>query len=348
MTEAGRGRKPDWYADLKRSPYPEGGMSEKMKRHVTERLNAGGAVRRGRKGLSAGAAVSLAGILLLLAIAWSMDWPDMYGVGNRSARGGDSLTDTSDIEKRNGNERNIRNLYTEHNVKIMEAFPGGDYVAGTPAGCMWMLYAPFEQLKDRNIRIEGVHRETGYKLTELAETKISAAGTAYKQNAGPGVSAVEMTRIATRFAVPLDGVWSFIVYVDGERYADVVFDVADAPWEVSPTFKSGAYDLRGVKDRLGFIDPGFIAGKPNKYMWHFWGRAEELNGELKIDAVRRGSNRVESVFEAARLGAALNGADAAIPTSMTLPDPGMWRLMAFVDGKLLGSVVVDVKAAASR
>lgn len=348
MTEAERSRKPDWYADLKRSPFPEGGMSEKMKRCVTGRLNAGGAMRRGRKGLSAGAAVSLAGILLLLTIAWIMDWPDMYGAGNRSARGGDSVTDTTDIEKRNGNERNTRNLYTEQNVKIMEAFPGGDYAAGTPAGCMWMLYVPFEQQKDRNIRIEGVHRETGYKLTELAETKVAEAGSAYRRNAEPGASAVEMTRIVTRFAVPLEGVWSFVVYLDGERYADVVFDVADAPWEVSPMFKSGTYDLRGVKDRLGFIDPGFIAGKPNKYMWHFWGGAEELTGALKIEAVRRGSNRVESVFAAERLGAALNGADAVIPSSMTLPEPGMWRLMAFVDGKLQGSVVVEVKAAASR
>jgi hypothetical protein len=348
MTEAERSRKPDWYADLKRTPYPEGGMSEKARRHVTDRLNAGSMMRRGSKGLSAGAAVSLAGIVLMLTLAWVMDWPNMYGAGNRSARGGDSVTDTTEAEKRNGKERNTRNLYTDNNVKILQVIPGGDYAAGTPAGCWWNLYAPFEQLKDRHIRIEGVHRETGYKLTELAETKVSDAGTGYRDTSEADGASAEMTRIATRFAVPLEGVWSFVVYLDGERYADVVFDVPDAPWEVSPMFKSGVYELRGVKDRLGFIDPGFIAGKPNKYMWHFWGRAEELDGALKIEAVRRGSNRIESVFAAERLGSALNGADAVIPSSMTLPVPGMWRLMAFIDGKLRGSVVVDVKAGASR
>ncbi|UNK19695.1 hypothetical protein MNQ98_06600 [Paenibacillus sp. N3/727] len=37
----------------------------------------------------------------------------------------------------------------------------------------------------------------------------------------------------------------------------------------------------GVENQLGFIHPGFQAAQSNKYMWHFWGRDEELNHELK-------------------------------------------------------------------
>lgn len=344
MTEAKRGDEPDWYRDLKRSPYPGSGMSGVARSRIVGRLPAGGGSRRTRKKMSAPAAVSLAGILSMLALAWIMGWPDMYGSGERSADKGDRVgaAATGD-EKRNGNEWNTRNLYTDNNVKIVEAVPGGDYAAGTPAGCWWNLYAPFDQLKDRTIRIEGVHRESGYRLAELAETKIAAVGAAYAYEAAGEHAGGEMTRIATRFGLPLQGIWTFVVYLDGERYADVVFDVPDASWEIGPTFKSGAYELRGAKGRLGFIDAGFAAGKPNKYMWHFWGGEEELDGVLKIEAVRKGSNRIEPVFAAERLGSPLNGADAAIPSMMTLPEPGMWRLMAFVDGALLGSVVVNVK-----
>ncbi|WP_239691248.1 DUF4871 domain-containing protein, partial [Geobacillus proteiniphilus] len=42
-------------------------------------------------------------------------------------------------------------------------------------------------------------------------------------------------------------------------------------WEVSPVFQSGNYKMRGVPNKVGFIDEPFIANKDSKYMWHFWG-----------------------------------------------------------------------------
>lgn len=29
---------------------------------------------------------------------------------------------------------------------IFEAYPGGNYVAGTPSGCWWNIYLPFEEM----------------------------------------------------------------------------------------------------------------------------------------------------------------------------------------------------------
>ncbi|MEF3303983.1 DUF4871 domain-containing protein [Paenibacillus sp. GYB003] len=326
-----RESKPHWYEALKRPPYPAGAFGEQARRNVIGRLYGDGGRTR-RKPVRTAAVASAAGVVLVAGLAWSKPWPAPDGGG--SAR----------IQKEIGNERNTRNLYTVNNVIVVEAFPGGEYAAGTPAGCWWNLHTPLDRLKDRTIRIEGVHRETGYKLEELAETKVSAVGMAYQKSSPSGSTVVEMTRIATRFALPLAGEWTFDVYLDGEHYADVVFDVPDSPWEVSPTFKSGAYDMRGVKHRLGFIDAvGFKAGKANKYMWHFWGKPEELEGKLEIKAVRQGSLRLEDVFAADKVGSALNGADAAFPSMMQLPEPGMWRLMAFIGGKLHGSVIVNVK-----
>ncbi|PYI52883.1 DUF4871 domain-containing protein [Paenibacillus flagellatus] len=311
--------KPDWYAGLRHSPFA-GSFGENNRRHVIGRLHGRGSEGvNGFRRIKRYAAAGAAAVLLLVAVADPAGWREgpNAGIGN-------------------GNERETRNLYTAKNVKLVEAFPGGDYTAGNPAGCWWNVYEPFESLQDRTIRIEAVHRGTGYTMEELAETKLSEAGQAYGG----------FTRIPTRFALPLPGVWTFTVFLDGERYGDVAFDVPDHPWQVSPTFRGGAYELRGVQGRLGFIDAGFRAGRANKYMWHFWGRPDELRGELTIRAVRQGTSRIEELFAAPDTGSALNGADAAVPAMLTLPEPGLWRLMAFVGGRLYGSVVVEAEPSA--
>jgi hypothetical protein len=58
-------------------------------------------------------------------------------------------------------------------------------------------------------------------------------------------------------------------------------------WKVSPLFRSGTYTMIGQEGRLGFIyDDGevdrFYPNKKQKYMWHFWGKPEELQGSLKV------------------------------------------------------------------
>ncbi|MFF2797897.1 hypothetical protein [Lysinibacillus xylanilyticus] len=38
-----------------------------------------------------------------------------------------------------------------------------------------------------------------------------------------------------------------------------------------------------------------------------------------------------------------SGADNHAPTNMTFPTSGMWKLDAYIDGKLIGSVYVKVE-----
>ncbi|MCM3718055.1 hypothetical protein [Fictibacillus phosphorivorans] len=47
-------------------------------------------------------------------------------------------------------------------------------------------------------------------------------------------------------------------------------------------------------------------------------------------------------MEEAIVGGANNGADAHVPYMMFLPEPGMWKLDAYVDEKLFGTVFVKV------
>ncbi|PFG12399.1 hypothetical protein [Bacillus sp. es.036] len=120
----------------------------------------------------------------------------------------------------------------------------------------------------------------------------------------------------------------------------------DPDLKVSDTFTSGSYKMIGDEGRLGFIygeAATFIVGQPNKYMWHFWGTDDELDGRFKVIGTNQDTNEEVVVFETNELAGAHNGADAHTPSSMQLPSSGTWELDAYVGGDLFGTVVVEVE-----
>jgi hypothetical protein len=146
----------------------------------------------------------------------------------------------------------------------------------------------------------------------------------------------------------------FVVLM-GCSMEQTVTNESNKDWEVSTTFtipykgvdgKDYTYTLLGPEGRLGFIYNDqvtrFIAGKPNKYMWHFWGEPEELKGKLKILGISKENGEEHTVFEANYVTGPHNGADASAHSSMMLPSPGLWRLDAYIGNKLFGSVIVEV------
>ena len=120
-----------------------------------------------------------------------------------------------------------RSVYTEDGVDKLQAFPGGDYAAGSPAGAVWFLQLPIQELEGKHIRILATHRDTGMILEELPETRITR-DMAYDKS----------TRVVSRFGIPLAGLWRFDVMVDQQKYGDIVVDVPDSAWEPSPSFVS--------------------------------------------------------------------------------------------------------------
>ena len=101
----------------------------------------------------------------------------------------------------------------------------------------------------------------------------------------------------------------------------------------------------GEEGKLGFIGDAatFKAGESNKYMWHFWGEEGELDGPFKVIGHNQDTDQDVVVFETKELAGPNNGADAHTPSSMQLPSKGTWELDAYVDGKLFGTVVVEVE-----
>lgn len=126
----------------------------------------------------------------------------------------------------------------------------------------------------------------------------------------------------------------------------------DSLWELTPAFPvevTGAdgqkvtHQIIGEPGRFGFIAAPFAAGKPGTYVWHFWDKKAALPGKtLTIKAKHKDDPETQEIVSAQILGP-LNGADAHLPTDITLPKAGKNRLDIFVDGKPYGGVIVDVK-----
>ncbi|CAG7634121.1 DUF4871 domain-containing protein [Paenibacillus allorhizosphaerae] len=308
--------RPAWYKALKEPPRLRGGFEVRLAERVKERAANNRLKGRGRK-----LTVKL-GLLLVAAAVFAV------GFWSKEEMGTQFRQWVQDAEWKG------HNAVWSEGKKLIEVFPGGDYAAGSPYGCGWNLYLPFESVKNSAIRIEAHHKETGLTVTELPETLLADKAAAYD----------DFTRFSSPFHLPVGGHWRFDVYLDNRKIGDVVFDVPDVSWEASPLFRSGSYSMRGEQGKLGFIDPGFMKGRPNKYMWHFWGKKEELQGALRIIGLHKGSHQWIDVFQADGIAvSALNGADGSIPTSMTLPEKGYWRLAVFLGERYFGGVTVEVK-----
>ncbi|MDQ0878817.1 signal peptidase I [Paenibacillus sp. V4I3] len=120
-------------------------------------------------------------------------------------------------------------------------------------------------------------------------------------------------------------------------------------WEASPTFEMASEGqkestrLRGEIGKLAIVDISLTAGKPYQNFWFFWGKSDDLRGEFKVIAVKKGEEQRRTVFFAGGLSGTFRSADASVPPSnMTIPTPGLWRLEAYIGDRYFGSIVVDV------
>ncbi|MGR9049569.1 hypothetical protein ACQ4XT_13170 [Halobacillus faecis] len=108
-------------------------------------------------------------------------------------------------------------------------------------------------------------------------------------------------------------------------------------------FEAGSYTMRGIPDRVAFIDAPWVEDEAQKYMWHFWGNEDELTGPFKVSGTHMKTGETVTVFEAAEIAGPVNGADASLPSNMVLPESGDWKLETSMDGEAFGTILVHVK-----
>jgi hypothetical protein len=255
---------------------------------------------------------------------------------------------------------NVRTEYVKDGKTLFQVFTDPALIAGKSFGYMIHFTAPFETFSGKKIAIDAYNQEAGEQVTALSPQTITEPSAGY-----PGLQ-----RFTTRFSLPLSGIWRFEVKLNNQFYGDFVLNIADpSSWTASPTFdlpytgddgKEYKRVFVGEKGKVGMLigpyvnekgellnQQPIVARKMNKYMWHLWGSMQEVSGNFSVMAIKEGSRREIGLFNGYYVGGPDNGDVAQVPSSLELPDSGIWRLNAYIDHKLFGSIYVKVDAEAS-
>jgi hypothetical protein len=137
------------------------------------------------------------------------------------------------------------------------------------------------------------------------------------------------------------------VIIGGTLYTDRTLYPDKAAWQPSPAFAMFNTTLRGYPEQIGVTATTLEAGVASQMMWYFWNQPQVLFGKpFQITAVNRRAAKEHLLYEGSigmpgrMMGGSLRVARAM--STVTLPTKGLWRLDAKVDGKQIGSVVVEV------
>lgn len=126
---------------------------------------------------------------------------------------------------------------------------------------------------------------------------------------------------------------------------------------MSPTFTVGNFTFVGVEGKVGILGPKIVAGQENKYMWHFWGKNDELfNKPFRVEVIElktgekhpvllehMGTPDEIHVWEYPYLAGPNNGANAHSPSGMKFLAAGKWKLDIFLGNAFFESIVLRVE-----
>ena len=323
-------RQPKWTEQLKETPYTQRRFTEELRVRTMERVHG---KKRAWPWHKASAA---AGVIIMAAIVYQ--FAAIGGQGVKSPASPQSETAPAELTQAGSGYYDLgttkmKVYYDDEDGYWDDPFSDrrAAYVSDKPFGERYHLVAPVKDLINRSFAVYATHAETGQRVTAVSPTAIDDRSEAYN---GKDTYAVS-------FALPVWGAWRIEGQLDGQVYDAVEIEAAELSWDPSSTFMINGQSLRGDEGKVGFTDGGFTAGQAETYRWYFWGD-EELDGEFTLRAARLGDTRMIDLFTAEALEGPMDGADRQIPITFTLPDTGRWRLLPFVDGRLINSLVIEV------
>ncbi|KUP06295.1 hypothetical protein Q75_09150 [Bacillus coahuilensis p1.1.43] len=144
-----------------------------------------------------------------------------------------------------------------------------------------------------------------------------------------------------------------------EKVSDSILTEVDQingdEWDLSPMFvhsvvyedgTTGSYTLVGNKEHIGFTGPFPIVEKePQKYFWFYLGHETIWNKKVEVRALKKGSYEHEFLFSGFFYeGAEVSPGSVNMPSNITFPSKGIWRIQIYLNDVLVESIVVEVKS----
>jgi hypothetical protein len=123
-------------------------------------------------------------------------------------------------------------------------------------------------------------------------------------------------------------------------------DLKNIDWNktVTKIGTNGNSDIFGNPNKVGYVGPDLHAKKIDKWLWHFFGKAE---GKLTVVAYHQETSMkrpfLTSGYTRDFSGGAMNGAVATMPSNVSLPSSGKWALLVYIDEQLFDTLVISVK-----
>jgi hypothetical protein len=123
-------------------------------------------------------------------------------------------------------------------------------------------------------------------------------------------------------------------------------DFKQIDWDkmVTKIGSNGNSDILGNPNKVGYIGPDLLTKKIDKWLWHFFGKTQ---GKLTVVAYHQETSTKAPVLKSGYTtefsGGALYGADATMPSNVSLPAPGKWALLVYIDEELFDTLLISVK-----
>lgn len=151
-----------------------------------------------------------------------------------------------------------------------------------------------------------------------------------------GCETTEVQNKSIKFSLPND-IPNFVTESDFEKIN----------WEkVTDQFEtSERSDMLGNKNKLGIIGSGLKTGEVEKWLWHFWGIDE---GEFTVVGFNRDNSKISPIFFDGAwsinsiASGKVNGADSSIPSSVLIPEAGVWAFLVYIDGELFDTLIINI------
>jgi len=320
-------QQPEWSNRMRDKPFTQSRFTDELRARTMDRAHRS---RRKRR-FQAHWAAAILGIVLVASVAL------------QASRPSDSLPGGASTPTRTSSAGSGYYAMGNHPLKVYAddlppiVYPGNveDYVivADRPFGYRYHLTVPIADVRNRLFSAYATHVDSGQRVTAVATTRIPDQGQALE---GKDTYAVS-------FALPLGGEWRVEAFLDSREYGVVTVEAEEPTWELSRIFDLAGLELIGDEGKVGFTDSALTAGVASAYTWYFWGDDAELEGEFILRAVRIGDSRMMDLYSVDSLDGPLDGADRHVVTSYALPEKGLWRLIPFIDGRQMNSLVVEVK-----